>query len=190
MADTQRSRADILALMADNVTGDISAQDLRDFIVTIMEASTFVYAGDFFAQPTVASVSTNRTAKGWKVYSQIMQSDCSFRNILCKQSNGMWERAHVSQSVGNRLIGVAMESYLSNESQAIVLMAGMIYHSAFDSIFSDNLGHMLYLGSGASLGSYGLLPPAGFSKVIGYVEGSTGHWRFIANMGNWTAVSV
>ena len=46
MADVQRTRAAILALMADNVTGQISAQDLRDFIVTVME-SEFVNPGDF-----------------------------------------------------------------------------------------------------------------------------------------------
>ena len=36
MADTQRTRAAILNLFGDNVTGQISAQDLRDYVVTIM----------------------------------------------------------------------------------------------------------------------------------------------------------
>ena len=36
MADTRRTRAEILALFADNSIGSISAQDLRDFVVTIM----------------------------------------------------------------------------------------------------------------------------------------------------------
>ena len=36
MADTQRTRAAILALFADNVTGQTSVQDLRDYVVTIM----------------------------------------------------------------------------------------------------------------------------------------------------------
>lgn len=34
MADTVRSRAAILALLADNTTGDISPQDIRDMFIT------------------------------------------------------------------------------------------------------------------------------------------------------------
>ena len=50
MADTQRTRAELLALMADNVTGQVSCQDLRDFMVTVME-SEFANPGDFWRQP-------------------------------------------------------------------------------------------------------------------------------------------
>jgi len=35
MADTQRSYADILTLLADNSTGDISPQDMRDVVATL-----------------------------------------------------------------------------------------------------------------------------------------------------------
>ncbi len=40
--DTERSRADILALFADNTSGDISPQDLRDFAVSVMPAVTVI----------------------------------------------------------------------------------------------------------------------------------------------------
>lgn len=36
MADTIRSRTELLALLADNTTGDISPQDLRDMLVSLM----------------------------------------------------------------------------------------------------------------------------------------------------------
>jgi hypothetical protein len=36
MADTRRTKAEILALFADNTSGNISPQDLRDFVVTVM----------------------------------------------------------------------------------------------------------------------------------------------------------
>jgi len=36
MVDTVRTKAALLALFADNTTGDISPQDLRDFLVTVM----------------------------------------------------------------------------------------------------------------------------------------------------------
>jgi len=35
MADTKRTLTELLALLADNNTGDISAQDLRDFLVSV-----------------------------------------------------------------------------------------------------------------------------------------------------------
>ena len=50
MADTGRSRAQILSLFSDNVTGQISAQDLRDWVVTVMEEE-FANFGDFWAKP-------------------------------------------------------------------------------------------------------------------------------------------
>jgi hypothetical protein len=34
MADTIRDRAAVIALLADNTSGDISPQDLRDFLVS------------------------------------------------------------------------------------------------------------------------------------------------------------
>lgn len=36
MADVARSKADLLALFADNITGAISEQDLRDFVVSLL----------------------------------------------------------------------------------------------------------------------------------------------------------
>lgn len=36
MADTRRSKADLLTLFADNAIGAISPQDLRDLVVTVM----------------------------------------------------------------------------------------------------------------------------------------------------------
>lgn len=36
MANTRRTKAELLALIADNATGNISAQDVRDFLVTVM----------------------------------------------------------------------------------------------------------------------------------------------------------
>ena len=34
--ETFRTRADLLTLFADNIAGDISEQDLRDFVVSIL----------------------------------------------------------------------------------------------------------------------------------------------------------
>jgi hypothetical protein len=47
MADTQRTLAALLALLADNITGDISPQDIRDFLVSVSGGygSIFVHGG-------------------------------------------------------------------------------------------------------------------------------------------------
>lgn len=57
MADTRRTRAELLASLADNSTGDISAQDLRDFLVTIMGG----YASLKTVDGTTAQGSINAT---------------------------------------------------------------------------------------------------------------------------------
>jgi len=43
MADTARSVSDLQALFADNITGNISPQDLRDFLVTSLGVSGGMY---------------------------------------------------------------------------------------------------------------------------------------------------
>ena len=62
MADVQRTRAAILAILADNPTGNISEQDLRDFAVTIMETE-FENPGDFWKKPEVRRMTSDKTVK-------------------------------------------------------------------------------------------------------------------------------
>ena len=46
MVDTARTRAEILALLADNTAGDISPQDIRDAIVSMFGVSSAIYVAD------------------------------------------------------------------------------------------------------------------------------------------------
>ena len=46
MVDTVRTRAAVLALLADNSTGDISPQDVRDAIVSMFGVYAFIYVSD------------------------------------------------------------------------------------------------------------------------------------------------
>ena len=46
MADTRRTKAELLALWADNSIGDISAQDGRDLIVTLLGGYTSILTVD------------------------------------------------------------------------------------------------------------------------------------------------
>lgn len=149
MADVARTRAAILALFADNNTGQISEQDLRDFVVTVMP-DAFVYADDFFVRPSSKFITTDASAKGWKLYSQYVGSDVSFANVLYQdQSTGYWMRANVSASAENKgLLGLAMNSYASDYSTAEILLEGVVYYSAFSTTFSRFIGKTLYLASG------------------------------------------
>jgi hypothetical protein len=185
MADTQRTRAQILALFADNVTGQISAQDLRDFTVTVME-SEFVNAGDAFARPAVAYTTTDKSARGWKIYSQYIGSDCSFMNVLYQDnSTGYWKRACASGSVQNGFVALAMDSYTSDTSTATLLLEGMVYNSIFSTTFSRLIGRPVFLASeGANVGSITTTRPT-LSYTLGYIMASDnfggsaiGKWYF------------
>lgn len=49
MVDTIRTRAQVLALLADNVTGDISPQDVRDMLVSLFGVYGSIYVKDAVA---------------------------------------------------------------------------------------------------------------------------------------------
>ena len=57
MADTQRSRADLNTLLADNTSGDISPQDIRDMLETLHPS----YGSNYISTPATTSItdSTN-----------------------------------------------------------------------------------------------------------------------------------
>lgn len=46
MADTARTRAALLTLLADNVSGDISPQDIRDMLVSLFGVWAAIYVAD------------------------------------------------------------------------------------------------------------------------------------------------
>jgi len=182
MADTQRTRAQILALAADNVTGNISPQDLRDIIVTIME-SEFANPGDFWAQPSAMKITTDKTAKGWIQYSQTVGSDCSFMNVMHLTASGTWERADAADSATTGVLALAMNSYTSDDATAEMLMKGVIYDSSFSATFSGFIGSAIFLASGLA-GSIAVVSTTASQIVLGYVEHSDdggvaiGKWRF------------
>jgi len=182
MADTQRTRASILTLFADNDTGQISEQDLRDFVVTIME-SEFANPGDFWAEPHPRYLTADRTYRGWVNISQIMLSDCSFGVPLCLTPSGTWRPADAANSGLNPGAGLACASYVAGESQAIILRRGVIINSLWSGLFSGYIGRPVYLGSGTNLSVVVVAPTS--AVVLGMIEpadigstGTMGKWRF------------
>lgn len=174
MADTQRTRAAILSLFADNVTGQISAQDLRDFVVTVME-SEFKNPGDFFTKPQAKYITTDKTAKGWVMYSQFVGSAVSFMNVLFQEaSTGYWMKADVANSGKTGFLGLAMDSYASDVSTAEVLIEGIVYDSTFSAVFSGLIGRPVYLDSGVP-GSISAGMTGNSVLVVGWVMHSDDH---------------
>jgi len=190
MADTQRARTALLTLFGDNVVGAISEQDFRDFVITVMEEE-FVNPGDFWKEPETRETTTDKTARGWKDYSQVMASACSFGNVMALTTDGQWVRADCADSSLNGILALAMDSYLSAESQAIVLRRGMLYNSALSAGFSGFIGRPVYLASG-SPGSTAMVAPT-YPVIIGFVEHSDDGGSAIGKMrfdAEWSVVGV
>lgn len=183
MADTQRTKAQLLALFADNVTGQISAQDLRDYVVTTME-SEFVNPGDFWALPQAKYTTTDKSARGAMMYSQYVGSDVSWMNVLYQdRSTGYWMRADVADSTKNGFVALAMDSYASGVSTAQLLVMGMVYHSALSGTWSRLIGRPIYLASGAPGSITTTVTTSVF--ILGFIMGSDnfggsaiGKWMF------------
>lgn len=169
MADTQRTRAAILALFADNVTGQISAQDARDMIVTIMEAE-FANPGDFWKQPSPRNISADRTAAGWIDYSQQVNSTCSYGNIMQMDNSGAWELASFNGTSGSiAVVGVALESYTQGTSVAQILRRGLYVHSLMSAAWTGSLGKLWVLLSGTA-GSMTRVLDQSETVVLGWAE--------------------
>lgn len=150
MADTQRTKAQLIALFADNVTGQISAQDFRDFLVTVMEEE-FAYVGDFWKQPSPRNISVDRTGKGWIDYSQQIASTCSFGNIMQMDGSGAWVLASFDgNSLNIAALGVALGSYASETSTGQILRRGVYAHVQMSDAWTGSIGKLFVLLSGTA----------------------------------------
>jgi len=185
MADTARTRAALLTLMGDNVTGQISAQDLRDFMVTVMPAE-FAYANDFWNSPLPAQLTAEGT-RGWHLYSQVVDSDVVYGALVYQTVSGTWKNANCAASGANCKLAVAA-SAISSGGSGIFLMEGLVWKSAFSGIFSGYKGRPAYLDSGVigSIAGPASVPTS--AKIIGIIEDDTnGVFRFKSD---WSIVGA
>lgn len=202
MANTQRTRAAILALFADNVTGQVSTQDARDMIVTVMEPPEFTNPGDFFNEPIAGGITTDKTTRGFHLYSQTMHSDhsASFGMPLAyNQVSGTWIPADLSRSEANPARGIPADSYASGAVDVKILIKGIIYDSGLSRL-SGFIGKPVFLQSAAVSVSASMDPTVGDSNstvgILGYVIGSITvtypsiyKWRFDGT-GNWAVTGI
>jgi len=197
MADTQRTRAALIALFADNVTGQISAQDLRDFLVSVMETPEFTNEGDFFNGPFAGGITTDKTTRGFHIYSQTMHSDysASFGMPLAyNPDSGNWLPADLSNSVQSPARGIPADSYASGAITTKILLKGIIYDSGLSRL-SGFIGRPVFIQSAATVNSASIDTTVGTSDsaigILGYVIGSITvtypsiyKWHFDGT-GNW-----
>ena len=173
MADTARTRAALIALMADNVTGQISPQDLRDFMVTVMPAE-FAYSDGFWCIPDAQQMTSDRSVRGPQKYSQLISEACSMGDVLIQGASGAWTLFSITGGgVINDIkrIGMAAESYTASTYGTVLLKGGLIKCAAMSIYWSEGIGRFMYADSGAA-GKTSVMSAALMSTVImiGYPE--------------------
>lgn len=199
MADTIRSLTSLLSLLADNVTGQISANDLRDVLVSVL-AEDNEMAGDFWNTPQAKYHYTDKTAYGNTLHSQFVYEACSFGNVMhMDQSTGGWVLADAADSALQGLLGLAMDSYAANESQADILLEGLVCNSNFSTTFSREIGSPVCLdrtGDGSiiiisvtSIASYIRLGAVTISTPMSVTsaDSTSSFWYFRPE---WTVIST
>lgn len=74
MADTVRSLAALQALLSDNTAGDISAQDVRDFLVSAYQVPGVVPGGRLTTESGVPVSTSDRTSQGTIYYTPYLHN--------------------------------------------------------------------------------------------------------------------
>lgn len=95
MVDTQRTFADIIALFADNVTGDISPQDARDFIKSVRPTFGGLYISAS-AETTISAVDTWTKVEG--TTTETTTTDWSHTNNRLTYDGAADVHAHIAMS--------------------------------------------------------------------------------------------
>ena len=152
MSDTKRTRSALITLFADNVTGQISAQDLRDMLVTVMEEE-FANVGDFWKQPHPEQITADRSGRGWIDYSCTICVATSFGDIVMKNASGVWVTGQLDAATRSNIqnIGMVLDSYVISAANGQVLRNGLAKCAAMSIYWSEGIGRMLYMDSGADM---------------------------------------
>jgi len=149
MADTKRTRAQILTLLADNITQEIKAQQFRDWFVSDWPEDR-VYPDDFWTRPKAPFLITDKTAKGDFFYSQIIGQQVSFGNVMFMATDGTWRRALAGDSAKLGLLAVVLNSYASGATNGLLVRDALIYNADMSGLYA--IGKPIYLASDLSGG--------------------------------------
>jgi hypothetical protein len=141
MADTIRTQAAILALFADNFTGEISPQDLRDFVVSTWRPEDGVYA--YLSTPAettctdagtyyfIEGTFTNEVLECWEIAPPLTYLGCDGNDGYKFKIN---VHASFTSDTGGNLIRMAL--YKNGELQTNSIMASYIKLTAEETTIS------------------------------------------------------
>jgi len=165
--NTPRGRSDLLQKFAPNISGDISDQELRDLIVTLMPME-FQNPSDYWAEPDPVMIQ-HGDWRGWAVYSQRIESDCVFGHALYLTNSGTWALAGTSAHSEARCMGLATNSYSAGNSVAVILRKGIIYATNWSNNMYGNFHRPVFLLTNA--GTWSITSGGdSISMILGYVE--------------------
>lgn len=118
MADTKRTRSQILALMADNTTGEISPQDLRDMLVSLFGVYGSIKAVDNAVVQAMTAATpaklVNHTTNGLAV-----GTTPDYANSQIALPNGGTYGLFAQASIKSSVAGVALNGRLAIDGSAI-----------------------------------------------------------------------
>ena len=196
MANVERTRSALLDLAADSVVGSISAQDLRDMLVSILPAE-HINAYDFWAQPNVTNTTTQYSTRGWHLHSQTVSSKIanglSFGKVYALTASNTWSTAGPDTAGMRDFIGIAADSYTANYFTAKILIRGMVNNPSMSDYTASCIGLKIYLLSNGAIS----VTASTVSKVIGIVMPSTvvdsyayGSQKFWFDGSGWGVINI
>lgn len=159
MADTPRDLTALLALLADNTSGDISPQDLRDFVVSVLGEYAEIYVHDGSTAQT--SITTTPTL------------------LTGFASNGPDNGACVADAANDRItLGTAGDYEVSAQfSFSGTLSTTFTLHARLDAVEVAQIACTRKLGTGGDVGSCsftGILTSTAGQQLTVYVESDAG----------------
>jgi hypothetical protein len=131
MPDTQRSKSDLATLFANNTTGDISAQDLRDFLETMHPPFASLYISTS-AETTVSSADTFYKAAGTTTSVSLHRFDMPADNRLRYTGtpdthvHGVVSFSASIASGTNKVLGFAAYHYDDSAASGVVLASSEV----------------------------------------------------------------
>jgi hypothetical protein len=119
MADTVRTRAQLQTLLADNVIGDISPQDIRDMLVSLIPNHGSLYrnvAADTVISTPGTYVKAAGTSTSYELHDMDMPDDLRLRSIA-----PVSRHYHITASISMTAVGASKIIGLKLAKNGVVL---------------------------------------------------------------------
>lgn len=170
MADTPKSRTAGLALINDNDNYEVTAQDMRDVIVSLWPAER-ESAEDYFSGPQTGQVTADLEWRG-DYFQGTAASAVTQGQVLALNASGEYVLADAANLATAMAVAIAC-STIAAAGTGLMMRAGLMYLSGICSGYT--IGQQVYLASGTGGGLTQTKPTN--VQVLGVVE-AAGKLRF------------